>query len=630
MFETGRRSAISSSELGLYSDRADRYNRSKYGLVIRKFVIGIMAIVAVILAAIFIYDFASGATAGSKVSQETKHIYMLQNTLKKPIKLSTTPIPKPEVDKLTSSGIQDRSDDNNGDDDDDDDDEKYPLIDTNDTRDVVENRAIDFNHLPQMKSQSLENFKLRKRLLNVDGSEEPAGEVESKQLFSNHAVVYRVRQMYEHPDVDDEIIEQESRPTPFHFELKTPHPSSFKRLKFPQLTQYRYPHTSRNIQDVIKYLTNNPETSKHGIKFTGVYVNPNKYDTYPDAEQLTANSDRSEMPSATDEIEEGTDEETSQFSIINHDPFFQYKPKHPAEVNLLAPTNLRFSPAVMHRYNNYFEPSTVYHRPMLINRPPIPIEQNYDNAGAYTGNFAKKRKAKPFSVMLDIYPITDLHDQPPNKKNSRPRLIPNLEEYQDPRKPLTQGRGGRYFPTSHVAPGQPIPVIALPATQHGMSEEDEKKQMVFHLNLYPRKKSKFSRNDILQRSETMRPEERQQFMDKVISPLATITKQLTDHSFIEESKIDEYGTPTNLPLTKYQESFLEMPNEKDPMDDEGMKSLKDEIPMNHKKIGEEIAKNTLKYSEKMINEEINIPTTTINVDTVEGFQKFADGLVTSN
>lgn len=140
----------------------------------------------------------------------------------------------------------------------------------------------------------------------------------------------------------------------------------------------------------------------------------------------------------------------------------------------------------------------------------------------------------------------------------------------------------------------------------------------------------FFRNDILQRSETMRPEERQQFMDKVISPLTTITKQLTDHSFIEESKVDEYGTPTNLPLTKYQESFLEMPNEKDPMDDEGMKSLKDEIPMNHKKIGEEIAKNTLKYSEKMINEVINIPTTTINVDTVEGFQKFADGLVTSN
>lgn len=49
MFETERRSAISSSELGLYSDRADRYNRNNYGFIIRKFVIVVMAIVAVIL-----------------------------------------------------------------------------------------------------------------------------------------------------------------------------------------------------------------------------------------------------------------------------------------------------------------------------------------------------------------------------------------------------------------------------------------------------------------------------------------------------------------------------------------------------------------------------------------------------
>lgn len=49
MFETGRRSAISSSELGLYSDRADRYNTNKYGSVVKKFVIVVMAIVAVIL-----------------------------------------------------------------------------------------------------------------------------------------------------------------------------------------------------------------------------------------------------------------------------------------------------------------------------------------------------------------------------------------------------------------------------------------------------------------------------------------------------------------------------------------------------------------------------------------------------
>jgi len=49
MLETGRRSAISTSELGLYSDRGDRYNRNRYSLIVRKFAIGIMVVVTVIL-----------------------------------------------------------------------------------------------------------------------------------------------------------------------------------------------------------------------------------------------------------------------------------------------------------------------------------------------------------------------------------------------------------------------------------------------------------------------------------------------------------------------------------------------------------------------------------------------------
>jgi len=49
MLETGRRSAISTSELGLYSDRADRYNRNRYGLIAKKLAIGVMVVVTVIL-----------------------------------------------------------------------------------------------------------------------------------------------------------------------------------------------------------------------------------------------------------------------------------------------------------------------------------------------------------------------------------------------------------------------------------------------------------------------------------------------------------------------------------------------------------------------------------------------------
>lgn len=159
---------------------------------------------------------------------------------------------------------------------------------------------------------------------------------------------------FQYPDPEDEVNEEESRPAPFHFELKTPQPASFntRRQKFPQLSQYRYPHASRNIQDIIKYLTNNPNVPNRGIKFTGVYVNPKKYDVFPEAGEFMANSDRNEYQAdggAQDEEDYEDDErdgfsEASRYATVGHngDPFFLYKPKHPTDVNLLAPTNVRF------------------------------------------------------------------------------------------------------------------------------------------------------------------------------------------------------------------------------------------------------------------------------------------------
>lgn len=116
------------------------------------------------------------------------------------------------------------------------------------------------------------------------------------------------------------------RATPFRFELTGPTPASFKRSKYPQLSQYQYPHASRNIQDIIKYLTNDPDSLNRGIKFTGYYVNPKKYDT--EIGEVTMNSDKSE-------------EVIPYAMAFNTDPLYQYKPKHPADVNLLATSNFR-------------------------------------------------------------------------------------------------------------------------------------------------------------------------------------------------------------------------------------------------------------------------------------------------
>lgn len=121
-----------------------------------------------------------------------------------------------------------------------------------------------------------------------------------------------------------------SDPSPFQFEFKTPYPASFKRLKYPQLTQYRYPHASRSIQDIIKYVMNDPSNRHRGIKFTGVYLSPKKYSSEEaeEANESTLDENESDAPPV---------------AVPNTgDPLYRYKPKHPAEVNLLAPSNFRF------------------------------------------------------------------------------------------------------------------------------------------------------------------------------------------------------------------------------------------------------------------------------------------------
>ncbi|XP_011629494.1 uncharacterized protein LOC105421993 isoform X1 [Pogonomyrmex barbatus] len=539
MLETGRRSAISTSELGLYSDRGDRY-RSRYGLIVRKFAIGVMVVVTVILVAIFMYDFTSVTSGNSKINQETKHIYILQNTLKKSSNLSkksNSTMYEAAINRTDDLSMEDRSDDKN-----------YEiLMQQNATSDImpVETRIVKADE-PEMRAQNLHNFKQRKRMLKSVEDAKENEEPESKQLFDNHAIVYRVRQRYKYPDIDEDISAEESQPTPFHWEFKTPHPTSFKRPRYPQLTQYRYPHSSRSIQDIIKYLTNNAEMPNRGIKFTGVYMNPKKYDLIPDMGEMMSSNDKFEENEAPPIY-------PMKSTVHNNDPFYQYKPKHPADVNLLATSNVRFSPSGIHRYSPYYDP--IYSRPLVSYNKPIVTEPQYETVDSYSTNtLGKSRKPKPFSVMLDIYPITDIMEQ--NKKTTWPRPQAAAIDDYDIRRPI-QYRGPKFY----ASPPKSIPLVAMPTPT---SEEEERQQMIFHLNLYPRKKNKLSRNDIIHRSELMEPEEQQEFAKKIMSPLESIAKHLTDHSAIEESRFEENqnSETTSFPLTRYHEMSLDDKNDK--------------------------------------------------------------------
>lgn len=66
------------------------------------------------------------------------------------------------------------------------------------------------------------------------------------------------------------------------------------------------------------------------------------------------------------------------------------------------------------------------------------------------------------------------------------------------------------------------------------------------------------RHDIIHRSKLMGTQERQKFVKKIMSPLESIAKHLTDHSAIEESKFDENqnSETTSLPITRYHEMNL--------------------------------------------------------------------------
>lgn len=111
----------------------------------------------------------------------------------------------------------------------------------------------------------------------------------------------------------------------------------------------------------------------------------------------------------------------------------------------------------------------------------------------------------------------------------------------------------------------------------------------------------------------MGTEERQQFAKKIMTPLESIAKHLTDHSAIEEAKFEENrnsDTTSSLPLTRYQEINLDDKKEKndglgmdddseayvDPYnEDDGVNKEDITVPSNHKVSVDEDYASTEKY-----------------------------------
>lgn len=136
------------------------------------------------------YDFTSATSVNSKINQETKHIYILQNALKKSPNFSkkstnSTIVYEAMINRTNDLSMEDRSDDEN----------YESLMQRNATSDIIpfETRIAKAAE-PEMRAQNLHNFKQRKRVLKSVEDANENEEPEAKQLFDNHAIVYRVRQ----------------------------------------------------------------------------------------------------------------------------------------------------------------------------------------------------------------------------------------------------------------------------------------------------------------------------------------------------------------------------------------------------------------------------------------------------
>jgi len=307
-------------------------------------------------------------------------------------------------------------------------------------------------------------------------------------------------------------------------QVSIPHYSFGSLSKYPQLSTYRYPNEAKNIQDIIKYLTKedsqNPSSSNNNhatfsflapaengkrIKFAGVYktaVKKNSGEDYGRPEEsiqdTVISSDHNKMP----------DSSFNGHAYIA-DPFHDFKPSDPSEINLLANSDFRFAPfdsrvrfvpnrpqgtrlgVIEINPNDKFfpRPPINFGKPSTTAPPHDPVYQSYP--GTYTtaiyrplgkepvtttphSSTKTPKSVKPFSVMLDIYPM--MEDSTPQATSVHPHK---------PFKPFVKPGHG-LGPRVRFPQGRPPD----PAT-----DSETKHQMVVHLNLYPKRKKKHNFSD---------------------------------------------------------------------------------------------------------------------------------------
>lgn len=230
----------------------------------------------------------------------------------------------------------------------------------------------------------------------------------------------------------------------------------------------------------------NVESSTHPIQLAGTYRHPKQ--KHADLLKMFGTNDQS-VVYAGNEVE---------------DPFHNYRPQSPFEINQLAMSGMHYSPTPVNhmpafRRKSRFPVASIPNY-NLHSKDVSHIYQNVLHSGQqFNVDRNERYRDKPLSMMLDVFPMGG---QMPSHK--RPRMKPFQGFYQDPNVFNTM-----QFP--QLMPRYPsyfrYPQMHAEGSNKVMTGMTKPSQLVVHLNLFPKGKDtnkRSSTEEQLQRLRTMR------------------------------------------------------------------------------------------------------------------------------
>lgn len=264
---------------------------------------------------------------------------------------------------------------------------------------------------------SIKVFRHHQQALNIEDSESHPQKLELKSYRNVHNEPGFLPIHNIHPNHRYDVrrqAEEIHQPRPFEYIIRGTPPTAFQRThknssSFPQIPK-EYVGTVNSIQDILRQVNDegNSQQESNGmqkIKIAGTY----KHRKVDDITSMFESAPRKNRGHVIDEP--AIQPLSVNTNNVIRDPFYKYKPSSLSDVNLMATNQFRFAP--YHILSNKYvpmasshtphsmDPSNLYHQIIMANKNRL----KYSDDNSKNDNIQSKQK--PFTLMLDVYPMPD-------------------------------------------------------------------------------------------------------------------------------------------------------------------------------------------------------------------------------